>query len=353
MLTNYVRHLFRDRRRFILSATLILISAYFAPNSLPDPIPHVQSEILVVIGIFLAMPIVAIYARQYRHFIEVVAFANLIFAMIGWLLPDSVANLARPNADFTQGGIIYLAALLGSYYFLYGKWSDRLTPKTTFRVVTKMRSTTDLYHLWYGLIAIPGHRNLYADNELVSVDYVDPAHKVIRMIHWAPPDRREEYLVFVDEMEKFEHIKLRLRIVEGIADNATDGVTEFRFRDTGRHRKVTMIFLADAISPRRMLRHWLDDTVGRMMDNRVSAIEWNAMHPNDRRDSVNYDDWWLDTEIRSKCAKDSRNGYRTAHGRALSSAECAALTAENAARKTAARSAPPRQRPAEDLCDVA
>ncbi|MEJ2016879.1 MAG: hypothetical protein P8X51_00880 [Maritimibacter sp.] len=330
MLKSYLRHLYRERRRFGLSALLLLGASALTPNALHDPIPHVSSEFIAIMLIFLAMPLISIYARKHRHFIEVFAFASLLLSIASHIAPSASFSLMDPDWDFTIVAGTYLALVLASYQFLYGAWSDPLTPKRTFRVVTKMRSTADIYNLWYGLIAMPGHRELYADKELVSVDYADPAHKVIRMIHWAPP-RREEYLVFIEEMEKFERIKMRLKIVEGVVDNAADGVTEFRFRDNGRRRKVTMIFLADAVSPRRMLRHWLDDTVGRMMDNRVSAIEWNAKHPNDRRQPVSYDDWWMDTETVSKSANDSRSGYRTAHGRALSDQETKAL--EDEARK--------------------
>ncbi len=350
---NYIRHLFRDRRRFLLSATLILISTYLTPEALPDPIPLIPSEMLVIIAFFIAMPVVTIYAHQYRHFIEVVAFANLIFATFGWLLPGSVANLAGPHANYTQAGVIYFAALLASYYFLYGKWSDRLTPQRTFRVATKMRSTADMRHVWYGLIAFPGHLDLYADPETLSADYLDPAHRVVRLIYWGPPDRHGEFMAFMDEVEKFKRAKIRLKITEGVSDAAADGTTEFQFRDTGKYRKVKMTFDAKAIAPRRMLRYWLDDTMGRMMDSRIAAIEWNALYPNNKRAPISYDSWWLDRKMVTQTQRDPQTGYRTAHGRTLSSAECAALTVEKEARKAAGRPKTSYQRMAQDMYDVA
>lgn len=328
MFRSYLRHLYRDRRRFGLTALLLLGATILAPNSLPDPIPHVSTEIAASIALFLTLPLAAIYARQYRHFIEVFAFASFLLNLIGVFLPaDSRFSLVSPNTDYVLISVFYCGLSLFSYRFLYGSWSDRLTPKRAFRVVTKMHSSADLRNLWYGLIAFPGHADLYADDEVVSVDYADPAHQVIRIIYWRPPDRRGEFLVFLDEVEKFDHIKMRMRIVEGISDAATQGVTQFKFRDTGKYRKVTMIFHADAVAPRRMLRHWLDDTVGRMMDNRVATIEWNAEHPDDRRQPLSYDEWWYDTETIMKSAKDNRHGYRTAHGRSLSAEEAEALDA--------------------------
>lgn len=325
MLKTYLRQLHRDRRRIGVAIWLNTGASFFGGNALPDPIPGLPTELFIGAFFFAMIPVASIFLRRWRHFSEIVSLANLTATALAWALPgtifaynDSLLSLVPPLA-------IYFATIYLFNHILYGSWSDMLTPKRKVTATTRLHTTAKVRALWYGLIALPGHLDRFADPEVVSVDYADPAHRVVRLLRWHSDGSRGESLMHIDEVEPLRYIRVRNEVLQGMRDSAAEGTIEFFFRDKGKSREVIVRYHGGMIAPRRALKAWLDDTMGRMFDVQVGAIERGICRKSGRLAPDSYDAFFDTSEQIGSQRSDVRGAYRTAYGRELSDREAALL----------------------------
>lgn len=273
MFDTLYRLLYRDRRRLAFSGTLVVIATLLGRDTLPDPIPGIQIEYLAFSLIILAMPLIAIYAPSYRYLVELGAVSNLLFVAIGRVLPQSHFVPANEDGSLLKAAVLYGLTILAVHYITYGRWSDRFKgPK---KVVSRARVTTRLEArpMWFGLVPTPGHLDECPDPDVVSIDYVDKSRRTIRLITWQPGSPMGEVLLHVDELETLKRTRLTIEVVQGKRDQRTEGTTTFEVVDLGHQRVLYVSHEMAELPWRRALRGWLDDTLGRIMDVRLSVVE--------------------------------------------------------------------------------
>jgi len=272
MLRFYLRHLYRDRRRILLAVLLLIGAGALGDGGLPDVAPGFSGEALVLLLGFALIPLVTLSLPRHRDWIEVVALASLLVAAIFRILPEPPASMPPGDRVFP----VLLAwglAIATTRFLLYGRWADRLGRRRSLRLRVTLRSEVDLRALWYGLLPLPGHLDRHADPEVIAADYLDAAHRCIRVISWPPEGPPGESLLMIEALRPFSEICLRREVISGLTDTLVIGRTCYRFRDFGLLRHVDVSHRISGAPPRRMLRAWLDDTMGRLLDQRVARIE--------------------------------------------------------------------------------
>lgn len=273
MFHTAVRFLYRDRRRLALSWSLVAIATIVGYDTVPDPIPFVSSELLAFVVILVAMPAVAIFAPTKRYAIEIAAFGNLVFVILGKLLPFTAFNTGAAGIPITASLFLYLVTLLMTHLALNGHWSDRLwRPR---RVVSYCRGTTRLpaRALWYGMVPTPGHLDEYPDPDVVSIDYTDRTKRDVRLLTWKPGQDAGEFSVHFFSLEPFKSARLRVHVISGTSDPVTEGITDISVTDLGEQRNILVRHEMAGLPLRRAIRGWIDDTLGRVVDARLGGIE--------------------------------------------------------------------------------
>jgi hypothetical protein len=325
MLKTYQRHLYRDRRRLALGTLLLLGSGAMANATLPALVPGLRTEILATLPLLIAIPLITIYQPKHRHWIEIAMLATFLHLALGHLLPGSVYDHRGPWGYTPVAFLAYFVTIAVTAQVLYGHWSDRFAPPYPVIAQAHACSALDSRHLWYGLVPTPGHGDKNPDPKVVSIEYADATRRSVRLITWEPGQPPGEVLLHIDAITPFARVRLRMDVVSGRKDRGGDGVTEFTLEDQGRRRALTLTHRLDRPLPRQILCGWLDDTLGRMMDTRLDAIEAAAAGhgPAKTRQPLGH---WVDqpgTVVDGR--PDTLGGYRTAYGRRASDRERAAI----------------------------
>lgn len=346
---NYLRLLYRDRRRLGVSILLLSLSFWITPHRLPDPIPMVPSEFLIFIWLVISMPVTVAIAPKLRHMLEVVALTDLLFSITGHVFPNSYANLETFGGHIFETLVLYHLALVLVYYALNGQWSDRLPrPKKVVRRA-HLRTKLDLPVLWFSMVPTPGHADRTPEPDVVSIEYADNDRRTVRLITWTPETQAGEVLVHIDEMEVFSYVKMRLCVEHGPRTPIIEGSTIFRMSDKGAYRSFYVRHELGALPWRRVWRSWLDDTLGRMMEARLMAAEVKANKIKQRKGRKQLSLLGYGSDFNSKTSNYSildaassghRNNqnYQTIYGRKPSNTERDAL-----ADISNRRSPPPKQ----------
>lgn len=267
------RLFYRDRRRLALSVALVLLASAIGFDYLPDPVPHVPSESLAAGALILAMPLVSAFVPDHRYLIELGAVSNLLFVLMGRVFPLSNFNLASEQVDFLSSAVLYGLTVTAVQVLVRGRWSDRFGPRTPVRLTARATTPVGRRALWFGLVPTPGHLEDNPDPSVVAIDYLDANRRIVRMIHWMPPHRRGETLLHIEEAAFYDHVRLRIESRgDGVAQ-VSRGSTSLRFFDKGTHRLVILAQDTEQVALRHLVRGWLDDTLGRMLDARLARIE--------------------------------------------------------------------------------
>ena len=327
MFRAYLRHLYRDRRRIVLAVALLLGAVYLADSTLPDPLPWLSSEAAIVIAGLVLIPLVTLVFRRHRHWIEIVALADFAYAALAHEFPGSPFDYHGLVGPLAPNALAWAFTIVVARLLLYGHWADRFAPRRMLRSTTRFRSRADQRALWYGLIPSPGHVDRFAEPDVVSADYTDASHSCVRMITWAPGRGAGESLLHLDAMRPFHFVRARLVVVEGVRDAAMIGSTELTLRDRGHFRELVLRHEGNGLEPRRILRGWLDDTLGRMFDQRIRAIERGVDRTRPSRMAESFSSWYDEPEQVTQNRRAGNSGYRNAYDRPLTAREEAAIAA--------------------------
>lgn len=277
------RLIYRDRRRLALTGVLLAAAAWIGGDTIPD-IMGLPGELVAIGALLVLASVVAVTLPRYRFAVEIGALSNLAFVALGRLLPSSNFNIDHPGVQPLSVLVLYGFTVVGVCAVLTGSWSDRIAPT---RSTARARATSHLppKDLWYGLIPTPGHLDMSPDPEVVSIDYADPARRVIRLLNWLPPATPTELLLHVDAVEPLDFVRLRIERVNAEGRCTIQGETAFRIVDEGLRRRVEIEHSTDALPLRRRLRGWIDDTLGRWTDLRLARVEHAAASATSPRQS--------------------------------------------------------------------
>lgn len=324
---TYLRHLYRDRRRLALAWVLLLASVAIADEKLPVLIEGVRTKVLAVVPLLLAIPLVTILAPKHRHWIEVVVLGTFLHLLLDRLLPGSIFDHEGARGSVTTTAIVYPLTLISTGALFYGRWSDRIGRVFRYRATAHLHSRLSPRLLWYGLVPIPGHLDRNPDAEVVSIEFADATRRVIRLVTWVPPRPAGETLLHIQEVRPFQFIRFRMDVVTGLLDSEIQGVTEIEIADRGAYRTIRVTHSAPALPPRRLVRSWLDDTLGRMMDARLNAVERNARTHclrAEARKRAEFNVWYPEASEVGKTMPDPAHVYRADYHRRVSDRAAAA-----------------------------
>lgn len=335
MLKATQRHLYRDRRRLATGLLLLLAAGSLSNGTLPMVAAGMRAEFIVMLTMLATIPVITIYIPKQRHWIEIVLAGTVLHLGLGHLLPGSIYDLRGAWGNSGLALLAYVVTVLTTRIVLYGRWSDRFTagfPK--YRGTARMRSRLTSRQLWFGLVPTPGQVDQNPDAEVVSIDYADAELRTIRLVTWLPPRPAGETLLHIEEIRPFHYVRLRMQVVSGLRDREAEGTTEFTIEDRGHMRLIHVAHTAPSLPPRRLLRGWLDDTLGRMMDARLNAVERHVQgrrRPMRGRDKPRFEAWYMEPAEVAAARECSHRGHRTAYGRRATDCEPAALDGMRAA----------------------
>ncbi len=329
-LKSYRRQFYRQRRRFAVSFILFLLAVWIAPDRLPEILPGIPTQGLLLLGLFPIVPLISMYFAKGRQLLEILALADLCFATTGRIFPGGIADVGQANPDYFLGVLFYSVLVGLCYQLIYGRWSDRLPRQKRIVRDATMRSHLELQPLWFGLVPTPGYADRSPDPDVVSIEYADADRRTVRLMAWTPEKQTGEALVHIDEIEPFSYVRLRLRVVTGDTDPAIEGATEIWMTDMGSYRSIHIRHEMRDLPLRRVLAGWLDDKLGEINVARLAAVECRASKAKSKAHKTKYSmaDWRNEREtvshdVRQPLRHSGQN--RTSYGRQLSSSETAEL----------------------------
>lgn len=273
MRRRIIRAWHRDRRRVLFAAALFGLATVLAFGRVPTPVPWLRGEVFALFVVVLGITSVSLFLPKLRFLIEDVAIAGVVFQGLGLVFRDTNLNTGNPDGDLIASFVLFFLTVLLVHLFTYGRWSDSVFPRVKVRYVSRSRSRASLRDLWYGLMPTPGHLEACPDPDVVSIDYLDPSHKTIRLITWLPGRNTGETHLHIEEMEPLSHVRVRIEVIHGRRDLLMPGMTQYRLTDKGSYRSIYVSHEMQGLPLRKALRGWLDDTLGRFVDVRLRAVE--------------------------------------------------------------------------------
>lgn len=279
MFTRILRRLHRDRRRIAVSFALLFSAGVVETWNKTDLFPPGVMEIgaglglLVFFGSFMIAGGLAL--PSLRHVYVPIGLTLFGAAVLGRVFPGSAFSLLT----ITEGGARSLAGLITTglfvHFLFYGRWSDKLL------VMRRSRNTTRLVtlkleadHLWHGFVPTPGRREMLHDPDVLSVDWVDRERSRIRVIRWAPPSKKiEEYLQVEDYLPGAYIVYRWVRQDEEKKDKLQRGLKAVKMIDMVDRRVLYITEFNHNRPLRRVLFDWVDDSLGRKEDERLAKLE--------------------------------------------------------------------------------
>ncbi|MBV7379555.1 hypothetical protein [Maritimibacter dapengensis] len=265
--------LYRDRRRLAFSSALVALATFAGYDFVPDMVPSLPSETLIMIAIIAALPLVTCTFPKQRHAVELAAISNLVFVAIGRFFPNLNFNLANPAVNPLSALLLYLVVIALSALLLRGSWSDRFRKPGTMTETARAYSSLTVEQLWFGLVPMPGHMDKCPDPNIISVEFADPGRRIIRVVSWQPDRLSSVTWLHIEEITPMVSVRLRLEKPEGRGQTRDAGVMAFRLSDEGHRRRIEVTHDVHRPTLRRMMTACVDDTLGRVMDHRLRLVE--------------------------------------------------------------------------------
>jgi hypothetical protein len=279
MFTRILRRLHRDRRRIAVSFALLfgagVVETWNKSDLFPPGVMEVGAGLglLVFFGAFMIAGGLAL--PSLRHAYVPIGLTLFGAAVLGRIFPGSSFSLLT----ITEGGTRSMAGLITTglfvHFLFYGRWSDKLL------VMRRSRNTTRLVtfklesdQLWHGFVPTPGRREMLHDPDILSVDWVDRDRSRIRVIRWAPPSKKiEEYLQVEDYLPGAYIVYRWVRQDEEKKDKLQRGLKAVKMIDMVDRRVLYITEFNHNRPLRRVLFDWVDDSLGRKEDERLLKLE--------------------------------------------------------------------------------
>ncbi len=279
MFTRILRRLHRDRRRIAVSFALLfgagVVETWNKSDLFPPGVMEVGAGLglLVFFGAFMIAGGLAL--PSLRHAYVPIGLTLFGAAVLGRIFPGSSFSLLT----ITEGGTRSMAGLITTglfvHFLFYGRWSDKLL------VMRRSRNTTRLVtfklesdQLWHGFVPTPGRREMLHDPDILSVDWVDRDRSRIRVIRWAPPSKKiEEYLQVEDYLPGAYIVYRWVRQDEEKKDKLQRGLKAVKMIDMVDRRVLYITEFNHNRPLRRVMFDWVNDSLGRKEDERLLKLE--------------------------------------------------------------------------------
>ncbi len=279
-LTRLRRKLWRERRRLPVVALLMFAAGFLGNMHFDMTIMGLDRALVLGLAYALVFTplalLLALILPSWRFSAEIVSVAFLIFGIAGAL--DPAYNLSA----LSQGKTIWMVLLsFVAFSHLYtSTLLDGITiasPKTRRRGWSRLPAQV----LWDGLVGTPPHKDRLANAEnTVSLDYLEPGQPHRRWVERFDKMTLLEEHQFVQEIDAPQFIRFRWRNVtaeEGIG--FASGEKQVRITDLGRWRRIDMTCAPSRLPLRLWVQTWLDDGMGRILDQDLNKLESRAVAP--------------------------------------------------------------------------
>tara|TARA_R100000322_G_scaffold126500_1_gene83017 strand:- start:36234 stop:37196 length:963 start_codon:yes stop_codon:yes gene_type:complete len=274
-----IRRLHRDRRRIAVLFALLfgagVVETWNKSDLFPPGVMEVGAGIglLVFVGTFLIAAGLAL--PSLRHAYTPIGLTLFGAAVLGRVFPGSAFSLLT----ITEGGARSIAGLITTglfvHFLFYGRWSDKLLTmrrsRNTTRLTTiKLESDT----LWHGFVPTPGRREMLHDPDVLSVDWVDRERSRVRIIRWAPPAKKIEEFHQIEDYLPGAYIVYRwVRQDEERKERLLRGLRAVKMIDLVDRRVIYITEFNHNRPLRKVLFDWIDDSLGRIEDERLAQLE--------------------------------------------------------------------------------
>lgn len=281
LLSDLRRRIWRERRRLVFVALCMFAAGYLGNLHPPDmsvlgysrPLAFGLTYVLVFVPATLLL---ALIVPSCRFSAETAALAFLLFGIAG--AQDAAYNLAALSEG--KGIWVLLIGFVAMSYLYTGPLLDRWTVGSP-RTRRTARSRLPAQVLWDGLVGTPPHLDRLATSDhTVAFDYLEPGKPHLRFVERQDRTSLLEEHQFVDEIDPPWFIRFRWHAVSADPElGYATGERQVRITDLGRKRRVDMVCAPRRLAIRLWAQTWLDDGMGRVLDDRVAELERRASDP--------------------------------------------------------------------------
>ncbi len=274
------RRLWRERRRMLVCAALMVLTQYvlclaLAPELLWSAVPALRA-LIAALAIGLLIVVVALVLPAMRFVAEVFCVLALGATCVTFIDPSFRFSIwyltAQPRALVWV--LVALALLALAYEGQLFRFPLMRAPKGRFAGVSRLTAPV----LWDGLAGTPPHLDRLADRDIiVAFEALEPGAPHRRFVsRFGDRGIIEEYQ-FVEICDPPHHLRFRWQALNAAPNTGHDtGIYDLRIIDTGRKRRVTGASSARAFPANFVLRGWLDDHFGRELDRKLELLERRA-----------------------------------------------------------------------------
>lgn len=271
---KFFKRLYRERRRAALTAALLFVAGVGAVwhvegslFAMPVWLVGGLAFLLILTPVLLSL---AVVFQPIRHVSESIALALVLLSVLGAFGPGPLAfGLPRPPLMNLWGFV-----LIWIVVELYARdWLDRIMPAPTLTFRSRATSHLPPDRLWPALAMTPETAHLDPNEDLISIEWIDPGES--QRLIWRQGD--------IAKIEEIHHIKaaepgalysFRYEPVDGKPGAAgTTGSKTFHLHPAGTGTEVLCERVIDRASWRGRLFTWVDDAFGRAEDTQIARIE--------------------------------------------------------------------------------
>ena len=279
-LTRLRRRIWRERRRLPLVAVLMFASGYLANMHLGMTIMGL--DVAMVTGFAYALVftplalLLALVLPSWRFTVESVAVVFLFFGIAGAIDP------AYSLSALWHGKTIWLVLL--SFVAVSHLYTMPLLDRITIAAPRSRRagwSRLPAQVLWDGLVGTPPHRDRLANAErIMEFGYLEPGKPHLRIVERVDKLTLLEEHQFVDEIDAPHAIRFRWHAVSADDDLwHAKGEKQLRITDMGGYRRIEITGAPRRIPLRLLVLNWIDDNLGRSLDDELNQLERRAAVP--------------------------------------------------------------------------
>jgi hypothetical protein len=279
MFTRMIRRLHRDRRRIAVLFALLfgagVVETWNKSDLFPPGVMEVGAGLGLVIFVGSFLIAAGLALPSLRHAYAPIGLTLFGAAVLGRIFPGSAFSLLT----ITEGGARSMAGLVTTglfvHFLFYGRWSDKLLTMRRSRNTTRLTTTRlEADALWHGFVPTPGRREMLHDPDILSVDWVDRDRTRIRVIRWAPPAKKiEEYLQVEDYLPGAYIVYRWVRQDEEKKERLLRGLRAIKMIDLVDRRVIYVTEFNHNRPLRKVLFDWIDDSLGRVEDDRLARLE--------------------------------------------------------------------------------
>ena len=278
------RKLWRERRRAVFGGAVMFLSqimlAYAVnPSLLMTIVPYLNGMVAVLVVMVLAL-LAALLLPALRNGVEVLAILSLLSAVVAFHDPtlrlvglsamrDQPWQLPAALAVFVLADLVYSGRVF-TFPAIRG-------PKARYAGTSRLPQTV----LWDGLVGAPPYKDKLADRDkTIAFEELHPGQPHRRVVVRDTEISTLEQHQMVRLLDPPNRIRFDWTILTTDPFSGFDsGTYDLRIMDQGRHRRVEVIDQVRSYPANLVFRAWIDDSMGRTLDERLETLERRADGP--------------------------------------------------------------------------